>query len=127
MDTHPLCFSSRADYERWLDSREPKDYLGAEHCTDCMPSFKARMQDCGRCEHPETRFKLVLETGFQMADVGLSIRGTWRELRQPKVAREVVKKPVAKVRRTTMHERIESSRANYWREQERIMRERLSR
>ncbi len=39
---------------------QPVEYSGNQipsgYCTDCLPSYKARMQSCGRCQWPATTF-----------------------------------------------------------------------
>src|SRR3989337_2607095 len=109
----PPCFSSRVDYERWLDS-EQHEKLAAQHCHDCLPSFKRRMERLGRCEHPETRFLFKYEDGFEPDDIGLSIIGTWREAPQAKGVRALaIKKPP-------------EPKPDYWQEQDRLTRERIA-
>ena len=55
----PMCFQSRDQYKDWIhlmrQSPRPRD---TGYCYDCTPEFKAEMMECGRCEHPETRFVL---------------------------------------------------------------------
>jgi hypothetical protein len=80
---YPRCFNTKEDYSLW--HRGPRDDLrAAEHCTDCLPSYKMRMAKCGRCEHPETVFE------FDPAEEGVEIRGSWKRApvleRKPKAA-----------------------------------------
>lgn len=90
----PPCFSCRADYELWLNNRYQWN-LAAHHCTDCLPSYKMRMAKAGRCEHPETTFRFLVEEGFEADDVGVHICGTWRDEPQPQIVR-LVKQPKPK-------------------------------
>lgn len=57
----PLCFQSKEQYEDYNalmnSSSNPSDNLGT-FCMDCTPQYKTEMLECGRCEHPETRFVL---------------------------------------------------------------------
>lgn len=90
MDTafpFPPCFESWTDYARWRET-DCKEQLGAQHCTDCLPSFKVRMLAAGRCGHPETGFRITQEHGFTEHEMGIGIRGTWRDT--PKVIRIAV-------------------------------------
>ena len=128
----PPCFKTRADYELWLDNPYQEN-LAAQHCTDCLPSFKMRMAKAGRCSHPETQFKFYPETGFEPDDLGVRIVGVWQALPMPTVARKVkfqqVKSDVQRKRRevpaATKAEREQDVR-DYWAERERAMRERMS-
>lgn len=128
----PPCFKTRADYELWLDNPY-QETLPAEHCTDCLPSFKMRMTKAGRCEHPETQFKFYPETGFDADDLGVRIVGMWTPLPMPTVMRKVKYQEVANARipkrrevaAKTRQEREQDVR-DFWAERERVMRERMN-
>ncbi len=53
----PRCFDTLDQYNSW---RNLLTYSGNQipsgYCTDCLPSYKARMQSCGRCQWPATTF-----------------------------------------------------------------------
>lgn len=61
MDTHPLCFGSLADFERWRKSFQAGS---SGHCADCLPSYQLRMKKLGRCEHPDTMFSFDEDGGI---------------------------------------------------------------
>lgn len=84
----PPCFNSEADFALWRDGPY-QETLPAQHCTDCLPSFKMRMAKAGRCEHPETVFRFDNETGFEPGDEGVAISGAWKREVLPKVIRMV--------------------------------------
>lgn len=117
----PPCFKTRADYELWLDNPYQEN-LGAQHCTDCLPSFKMRMAKAGRCDHPETIFRFDHETGFDPGDEGVAISGAWSREPQPKIVR------VVKVHKPARKQAPEPAKPalDYWQEQERKMRERMN-
>lgn len=60
----PRCFDSRYQWEAWvaqaadvsLQSRPPAP---TGFCADCLPEYKERMLECGRCERPEIKFQQV--------------------------------------------------------------------
>ena len=117
----PPCFSCRSDYVRWLDSGN-RDSLPAGHCSDCLPSFKTRMMNAGRCEHPETYFVIVYAGGFNATDEGgLAIIGSWPRKRAMPVK---LVKPV-KIKRTSPI-KTDKTIEDYWAKQERTMRDRLN-
>ena len=76
----PPCFARRKYYELWLDAaHETNQVLKSEYCTDCMPSFKARMCKMGLCEHTETVFDFQVREGFDSSDEpAVVIVGRWQ-------------------------------------------------
>jgi hypothetical protein len=119
----PPCFSSRKDYELWLDGPYQEN-LSAQHCTDCLPSFKMRMAKAGRCEHPETTFRFTPQAGFDPDDLGVHIYGHWGREPQPQVVRFVKVHKLAPKPKPKL-EPVKPA-LDYWQEQERKMRERMS-
>jgi hypothetical protein len=126
----PACFSSRADYERWLDSSNTEQHLLHQHCTDCLPSYKMRMAKLGRCEHPETSFSFE-PSSFDGED-GVEISGHWTRTRQqfqivrfvkPRGRPPQRKKPE---KLDTKAQREESAR-NWFAERQRALMEKLNR
>lgn len=65
--TAPLCFASADLFELWLRSDmalSESNRCRCGPCTDCLPSYKLKMQKEGRCAHPETVFDLEREGGI---------------------------------------------------------------
>lgn len=118
----PPCFSTEADYALWRDG-PLQENLDAQHCTDCLPSFKMRMAKRGRCEHPETQFRFIPDSGFDPAEQGVRIYGTWNAEPRPQIVRMV---RMDKIRRVKRAPEPEKPALDYWQEQERKMRERMS-
>lgn len=52
----PLCFTSREQYENWLEVARVIRPGSIDHCTDCTPEYQAKMKAAGRCEYPGTTF-----------------------------------------------------------------------
>jgi hypothetical protein len=116
----PPCFSCEADYKLWRDGPYQEN-LAAQHCADCLPSFKMRMAKAGRCEHPETVFAFTPST-FDGED-GVEISGHWSRTVQPQIVRFV--KPRGRPKK--IHVKPEPKPAtDYWAERERMMRERMN-
>lgn len=61
--TKPKCFPTAEQYAEWIELDAYSSLKGSpsEYCHDCLPEFKDRMLACGRCEHPETKFRLDTE------------------------------------------------------------------
>ena len=81
----PMCFKTYEQYKDYIhlmrQSTYPKDN-GV--CLDCTPEFKAEMMECGRCEHPETRFVLwknETEGEVEMVGIGSDSR-YWRRIQR---------------------------------------------
>lgn len=106
MTAAPLCFVPPAMYQLWLSSGfTDAAECPAGVCTDCLPSYQLRMKKLGRCEHPETRFR--------MSAAG-ALFGTWQQQVAPPVRKPLVAAPAAK------------PSPNFWAERERQMRERMA-
>lgn len=56
----PLCFPTPEAYGRWREwARACKAGInGDSYCADCTPGYQQRMANAGKCEHPDTSFKL---------------------------------------------------------------------
>lgn len=61
---HPSCFNSTASYVEWLKAARMCG-VHASHgfCSDCLPEYKRDMLAAGRCDHPDTVFR-VDKDGF---------------------------------------------------------------
>jgi len=58
----PACFDSKEGYLAWKfydKSTKHNETKLCKYCTDCTPSFRNKMKEAGRCEHPETIFWLI--------------------------------------------------------------------
>lgn len=78
-------------FQLWLSSGyTDQAECPAGVCTDCLPSYQLRMKKIGRCEHPETMFR--------MSSAG-ALFGTWSQ--------RFSKKPIAQM---TPEERREYKR-----------------
>lgn len=81
----PMCFKTYDQYKDYIhlmrQSGNPKDN-GV--CLDCTPEFKAEMMECGKCEHPETRFVVWKnETEGEVEIVGISSESRyWRRVQR---------------------------------------------
>lgn len=58
--THPPCFDSKAEFDAWEEALskcafEP-GHPPPTYCSDCLPDYKAKMLEQGRCIHPTVRF-----------------------------------------------------------------------
>lgn len=110
MSAVPLCFVPAGMYALWRKADEslPVDGRAASSvCTDCLPSYQFRMKKLGRCQHPETRFRVSQDGAFF---------GTWLRL--------VSKKPVEKAARCEV---VVDARPDFWRARHEAMLERLAR
>lgn len=81
----PMCFKTYDQYKDYIhlmrQSGNPKD---DGVCLDCTPEFKAEMMECGKCEHPETRFvfwKNETEGEVEMVGIGSDSR-YWRRIQR---------------------------------------------
>ncbi len=54
----PPCFDGLAQWEAWLAKRDEAGE-DVDYCNDCLPRRQAQMIAEGRCEYPDTEFKLV--------------------------------------------------------------------
>lgn len=62
----PACFDSPEQYREWVAADEYSIKAGARrardgYCTDCTPTYKARMIEARRCEFPKTQFVIRVE------------------------------------------------------------------
>jgi len=126
--TFPPCFSSWTDYHLWRTTTARKD-LHSQHCTDCLPTYKARMVEQGRCEHAETKFAFYAEPDFDPKyDEGMVIIGIWKPITFAHVMASHGK-PVAKTKPTPKPkydkraaiQKTEQQRVDYWKQREDIM------
>jgi hypothetical protein len=67
-DAMPRCWDSLSDWEDWIrlarSSGRNATLKRHGYCLDCAPAFKARMQACNRCAHPDVYFvEVALEEG----------------------------------------------------------------
>ena len=59
----PLCFDSFESFTEWLwHARNTKPLEEWNYCADCLPEYKKKMIDKGRCYHPETYFMVKLKS-----------------------------------------------------------------
>ena len=127
----PPCFSCKADYELWLNT-PLQENLVAQHCADCLPSFKMRMLKAGRCEHPETVFAFI-PSSFDGED-GVDIEGRWSRSTEPRaqvirMVRQVGrprKQPPEPVKLDTKKQREEATR-DWWAARHAALMEKLRR
>ena len=60
----PRCFDSAYQYNIWRGLlTHSGNNIPSGYCTDCLPTFKARMQACGRCQWPATTFEFNRQDG----------------------------------------------------------------
>ena len=72
MTYFPKCFESLEQFEEWLrmarKSSPNSPFLS--FCVDCTISYKRKMLEENRCEHPETQFKIFKNEDEELEDVG---------------------------------------------------------
>jgi hypothetical protein len=61
---YPACFNSAREYSEWrLLLRQSRESMRVGYCYDCTPDYKMEMMCEGRCEHPETQFVVLRDSG----------------------------------------------------------------
>lgn len=63
LDGTPMCFASKADFERWADGPLSR---GENFCTDCTKEYQDKMRTQGKCAFPHVKFEKDPETGLPM-------------------------------------------------------------
>lgn len=74
-DERPACFDNDEQYEQWKAAAEEVDETHLTrtcgYCIDCTPSFKERMLEAGRCEHPDVTFVYMYDESCEPGEVTL--------------------------------------------------------
>ncbi|MDP2431816.1 MAG: hypothetical protein Q8O33_07275 [Pseudomonadota bacterium] len=52
----PRCFTSRRQFDLWVEAAQRIHPGGSSFCTDCSPEYQQRMVALHRCAYPATSF-----------------------------------------------------------------------
>ena len=58
IDNTPKCFNNHVEWMKWREAAAVEKPIGFGYCSDCCPSYQAKMLPLGRCEHPEVYFEV---------------------------------------------------------------------